>query len=966
MADSYNIFEELGLTPPQTPQAVMAALDKKIDFWNKQRNRRGEVARQKWEYFKGIKAQLSAQPGLIAQHAAQFADIAKAKRRDQEQRLRLNAAIYVVGGQIEEAQLRRLQQENPDLTEQEILGILGATIKKKRVISPQATDDPSVKETDPMVLKRIAEQLAIVGARDLYDYLKVSQNAPASQISQIADRLYTESQTTGDLNSRTVRAAIVGLVKTVLLADPKTRAGYDKALANQVFAPVREQIQAISMGTAKVITPEQYKALLQSCTRAGVPQQKAEAFLWGEAERRGLTIVEGNTDTRVCRFCGTINPRTAALCGHCAMPLEVTCPRCGAKSDSAEELRCTRCGFAIGEMPRALDNIKAARQALTFGNTDEASRLMRLAAEQWPGHKDLDGVQKQVDQALRAASEALRAVAAQVEQRRYYGALAALKGLTGPEADRLRATAQSACSRADALMASLPAAKGNDRLSLCLQALEIAADCAAATDTLRRTPPTAPAQATATASGRNIKVQWTTGGDSGFIRYKVVRRQDARPSSPTDGTEIGCTAGSSIDDTTATAGCSYYYGVYALCGDIHSASAAVTARPVLIAADIEPRAVGISADERQIAFTFTLPPHATGIDLWRDGVQVKTGVSAAYTDTPLQCGRTYRYRIVATYRDAAGATVASAGIEMPLTPVAPPKPVTLTLGQGSGADTLRLSWSNPPAGTVNLYYSDEAIDYVVGQKVAVDTLRMHPVSHNGGWVELKKDFCALRRYLPVTVIGGTGVVGKGVELLNVKPVASVRIERNDGYVNASWQWHGTNRVRLTWQADSGRTQSRDIPRTEPPQMRLPYPEGTSAIKVSIAAVISTPQGDMLSEPTEQVLTLKATRLEFRDLRSEAKFGLFNTDAYSVTLLAQGTLPSAISVLTGEGTVPADLVNTSPAAVIPPADITPGCEVKIPFKYSRRDKSRPLYVRIIATDRKAATLISITPESRKLK
>ena len=126
---------------------------------------------------------------------------------------------------------------------------------------------------------------------------------------------------------------LVGYCKTQLL-DAGKRADYDFTCGNQVFADVRSKIERIASGTDRIIRPEQYKALLEECTKKGMPYDKAEYMIYKTAEQHKVTIVEpaDNSSMQMCRFCGTLNSKGSRVCKSCGLPVIVVCPKCGSKN----------------------------------------------------------------------------------------------------------------------------------------------------------------------------------------------------------------------------------------------------------------------------------------------------------------------------------------------------------------------------------------------------------------------------------------------------------------------------------------------------------------------------------------------------------------------------------------------------------------------------------------------------------
>ena len=255
-----NIYDFLGLTPKDGEAKVKEELEAQIKKWTNQLTRQAARAKAKLEVLKRFKAELGTNPNMLKEHADKYTSLIAQKKQQQEKSIREDASIYVVNGQIEEAALAELAKKNSAFSKEEILSIIGATIKKKKEFRYKETG--SGRELDPTLFKRILEDLAKVKKRDLYDFLCVPANAPSSLIKQICDEKYAENQKRPANDEKTTVNNLVGHCKTQLL-DASKRADYDFTCGNQVFADVRSKIERIASGTDRIIRPEQYKALLE-------------------------------------------------------------------------------------------------------------------------------------------------------------------------------------------------------------------------------------------------------------------------------------------------------------------------------------------------------------------------------------------------------------------------------------------------------------------------------------------------------------------------------------------------------------------------------------------------------------------------------------------------------------------------------------------------------------------------------
>ena len=164
-----NIYDFLGLSPKDSDAKVKEELEAQIKKWTNQLTRQAARAKAKLEILKRLKTELEVNPNLLREHADKYATLIAQKKQLQEKSIRDDAEIYVVNGQIEESALAELAKKNSAFSKEDILSIIGATIKKKKEFKYKPTG--SGRELDPTLFKRILEDLAKVKKRDLYDFL---------------------------------------------------------------------------------------------------------------------------------------------------------------------------------------------------------------------------------------------------------------------------------------------------------------------------------------------------------------------------------------------------------------------------------------------------------------------------------------------------------------------------------------------------------------------------------------------------------------------------------------------------------------------------------------------------------------------------------------------------------------------------------------------------------------------------
>jgi len=207
------------------------------------------------------------------------------------------------------------------------------------------------------------------------------------------------------------------------------------------------------------------------------------------------------------------------------------------------------------------------------------------------------------------------------------------------------------------------------------------------------TPPTAPANLTATAvSSSQVNLAWTASTDNvGVTGYKVYR----------NGTLLASTAGTSYSDTTTVAGTTYGYTVYAYdaAGNVSPASNTATVttpsqgdtQPPTTPAGVT--ATAASASQVNVGWNASTDNvGVAGYTVYRNGAAIATTgpTSTAYSDATVAASTTYTYTVDAF--DAAGNHSAQSAGASVTTPSSNLQTITLNPVADSYIDS-----SNPTA-----------------------------------------------------------------------------------------------------------------------------------------------------------------------------------------------------------------------------------------------------------------------------
>jgi hypothetical protein len=836
-----NYFVLLGLDPDRDANnaaAIQAQIAAKQNEWSRGRNHptKGKHCQMYLALIPKIK-DLMLKDAERQQEADEAKKLLTQRQADALKEFDEQAAVAAGKGYLTDADVAALAARfKGALTDADVRARaqkLGIALQKGP--TKQAVNRPRLDSADET---RIADNLAIVGKANLYEFLGLGLSATARTLLSKANDVYADVRKIATKDAAiSAQQDLAGDCMKVFTSE-KEREKYDGSLAWTALDGISKLAEAGGAGEGR-ISAGTMDRILEAGKKQGIGDSEVIDAVQAVAKQRGWYVQvpaePAAKKLQRCGACGELADEKIANCPNrnCGVPFKSACPKCGT-INSSESHFCAKqgCGFAVGDMPLGARAARDARMAFSQGDAAEASRLLALALAYWPGHPEatklgaevkrrIDDEQKAARALDEAATKAERAVVEAVAKKEFFvkasPLLAELRRIA-PKHPRLadlenqmKAGLTLAAKHVEQARQRLREGKADDAIDAYNEALRACSDFRDAQDGLIRCPPDAPATLTASVSPRAIVLSWPASRSRHKVSYRLIRKERSEPTAPTDGVVIGETPGTSLTDPNASPGMPFYYAVYAKRENVFSAKAACVG-PQLRAAEVTE--LKTTPGDGSVSLEWQLPTGARAIEIWRNIAAVPrrgegtrlSGVSLrSAQDTGLKNGTSYGYRVVVVYEGADGRPLPSEGETCLATPVEPPKPVT-DLRIARRGPHFEALWTVPKAGQVRLYALAAPPVQRCGEMMALtaaDALGRRISTNGPGSAREPVPGRAELHLLPVTVVGALAVVGRSVAVSWIDDVEGLTARVSDGVLRAAWQWPSAiDMAVLVWRTDA--------------------------------------------------------------------------------------------------------------------------------------------------------------------
>lgn len=844
---NYYLLLELSLDPPVLdPALIEKEIEEKRSYWNRNRNHPTNAAKYK-RYGEMVPEimEVLLNPGLLKR------EIEEARKQILRE---LDRAIAdcAADGEISPEELSYLEKNFPQFRRQTIIDRLPVPMNDTRsgdralAPPPKPIVDPELKLPDTLTMERIEANLEVLRKKDLYDYLKLRPSCTCERLLQAAKEKEEENRKSSKKTAEVDAGGVLSGLAAKMFANQLAKKSYDARLRVWKFEKelqpvmIRRSLNEVRSADKKLqhrtVAPADYRKSVEEARELGLSAVEAEWYVYDFyvtkrkcSDPRSAEPHSGETRKVQCSICYRLNDPDAKNCRECGMPLVLVCPRCR-RACGFGSVHCPGCGFSVGDMPIALDALKAARELLLRDDPEAARGRLETAKLLWPGLSEAAPLGREIDRRIernhalrRELDNIVTEILEAIRARRFHRAESALFRLRSrdprhpllehkaPEVDAVLSEVNRKLEAAGKLPS--PA----EQLKAYEQILDLCADSELARERIGRIPLTPPKNITLTTNSRGVEIRWARSEIEGNIRYLIVRKEGSPPVGPADGKALSeHNAHDSFLDEDAEPGIPYAYAVFARRGE--SPPERIGAKSGLIMREPFLQRIAVVPGDGKLEFRWRTLRNMTRLRIVRfnpgapgQGVAISSGYSEkGFVDTGLRNESPYEYIVNIGYKNLDGREKFTPDEFLKGTPSAPPDLVRgIKVRYAVGA--IGMQWTVPKKGDLYLFESGKPFKEPCGKVVSGSVEELSnlygqplviadPVRGTTVW---PIEFSGTRYVLPVTVAGEVMIFGETLEIRRVQDVAQVRSRTLDGKLYLTWDWpEGLEKVLIAIRTDN--------------------------------------------------------------------------------------------------------------------------------------------------------------------
>ena len=576
---------------------------------------------------------------------------------------------------------------------------------------------------------------------DNYTGYNTTTASGLSSLKQQFRHIFQENRSNSSLNGREYQRELEEVCKFMEdCCKSVTRfENYKNRLDIVTHESIREKILLLCNKNTKVI--HNYKRAIEIATDAKV--NDPALFVNRVLADSGIMIpAEGKTistkaapKTKRCPNCGAYNDESFMACS-CGYTLQIQCPKCK-KTVSVEQSKCVYCGFEIGNYSKADSEIKLAQQALVKEDLEECEKHLLTANMLWSNHPQISSIQEQFDKFREQKNKSL--------VQKYLNSL------------------------------------------------------------------TIPGKAMIMISQEHVKITWSrcscsiTIPKEYSIQYLVIRKENAIPSNAHDGKTLTMTSDLSYEDTTLIPGQIYGYAVFPCINKVPSNQGYSGSKAMSTCGVSKLKATPAN---NMVKLSWEMPEKAIKIRIYRklgsDFTKISLGELLeeltpcnGFTDTKVKTGQKYSYIVVPVFNGISGLSEGKFQSAVECVPCTPPS-IVVDLRHSNKTSCNCFEWTPSKSGTVKLYISSSPLG-TQGESLSITdsafsrSIEITESDSNRGYAEYRGNLSNVQFITPVSFNNVVGVIGKAIQISNIKDVSNVHLTRTNGKIYVSWDWDSSDK-----------------------------------------------------------------------------------------------------------------------------------------------------------------------------
>ncbi len=810
--DNYYILLELSFDPPVTdPATIKDALHKKKQEWTRAQDnpaKRGSALR--WLNMAPEIERVMLDPVQRMDQAKAAQALRETKLREFEAELRiLEGKGYLLPREVSAIAVKYKAYgiDKETVSDSAKCPITDAPPQNKMQVEPQEV-------LDKLTARNIRRNLEVLDCEDLYAFL---EEQPYSSIKKLTDAAQNKRKTAQAGGSKTAVATaaqeLAGICNS-LFADFTSKQRYDQYLKVSKYPALNDLIEE-EYNRSQYLSPAILLRLINfAVERYGVKVLEAEDYIRRYCIAYDIPI-DSKSPKIPCPACGVAMPREGQVCTACGAPLTGECPGCGTPFGQGAAI-CADCGFALKDMVKALQYIDDAQKALIDNNWGTAQRNVQYAKKYWPGHPQIEPLEKRSRSLEDRYAWYVDNIADAVRHNQYY---AAQELIEEAEARRMRLPLSSTRHVAkviDDFEKRLEKLEQDPPFEKILELTLVVEDSLELSRMMAKHPPQPPKQLTVIEGGRFVRLSWGKSPSPGLVEYVLVRKRGSLPLTALDGDVLYDGPANSFVDKTAESLTEYYYSLYAKRQGTFSQEY-VSAGPLLSIPEVE--GLQILPCDQGAQLTWDFNQDMREVIIWRklggdrptaqgEGIRLENPRIDGYLDHKIKNDVEYWYYLVASYV-VDGKKIYAKGVSDSVTPrklIAPIEDLAV-MPTGNQEDEYVVNWRSSQYNDVLLLASPKKPDLHSGDVVPVqqllagyrkleldakqaDSARFHYAFGGGVYI-----FAA-------ALFGKFATIGQSVYLTNVRNVENPTYDvmQEELYINMKWP-PGVTEVLLTYRFD---------------------------------------------------------------------------------------------------------------------------------------------------------------------